>query len=68
MAQNAGYNLKYNMNFNQDMYPGYENRRGIGKNAGQKFPCNDAMTFAFAHQKYWQQAAFDPCNKLEESK
>ena len=49
MAQKAGYALKYKYTFNANMYPGYENRRGIGKNAGKRFPCEDAVTFAFAH-------------------
>lgn len=49
MAAKAGYSLKYQVKFDADMYPGYENRRGIGKNAGQRFPCEDAVTFAFAH-------------------
>ena len=33
MAAKAGYEVKQEIKFNADDYPGYENRRGIGKNA-----------------------------------
>ena len=57
MAKKAGYSLKYEVPFNKDHYPGYLNRRGAGTHAGKTFPCNDAITFAFVREKYWQNKA-----------
>lgn len=30
-----------------DDYPGYENRRGAGKNGGKRFPIEDAVQYVF---------------------
>lgn len=70
MAAKAGYALKYKFPFNATNYPGYENRKGIGKNAAKRFPCEDAYTFAFAHEAYWKNKApiLQGNNGLEESK
>lgn len=54
MAKKAGYELKYRIPFDADHYPGYQNRKGIGKNAGKQFECDDAYTYAFAHEAYWK--------------
>jgi 25S rRNA (uracil2634-N3)-methyltransferase len=38
IAQKNGVKLISTLPFNIDDYPGYENRRGVGKNGGKKFP------------------------------
>ena len=57
MAAQAGYALKYRVPLDTDQYPCYVNRRGVGKKAAEPFPCNDAYTFAYAHQLYWKNRA-----------
>ena len=50
MAEKAGLTLRHDMLFEPKMYPLYENRKGIGKNAATKFPCDDAVTYAFGRK------------------
>lgn len=53
MAEKAGLILRHDMVFEPRMYPLYENRKGIGKNAATKFPCDDAVTYAFGRKSDW---------------
>lgn len=47
IAQKNKYILKSQLPFNIDDYPGYENRRGAGKNGGKRFPIEDAVQYVF---------------------
>ena len=46
MGKELGYELAYQEPFSIDNYPGYQNRKGAGKNGGKRFPCDDAQLFA----------------------
>ena len=47
MAIESGLKLKHKLKFDFKWYPGYENRRGCGKNPARRFPAEDAITFIF---------------------
>ena len=47
LANEAGLKLKYKFKFEFEWFPGYENRRGEGKNPARRFPAEDAFTFIF---------------------
>eukprot|EP00941_MAST-03F_sp_MAST-3F-sp1_P004540 g4540.t1 len=47
MAKAYGFNHFIEESFNIDDYPGFQNRRGAGKRAAKRFPCNDAKLYAF---------------------
>lgn len=47
IAQANNYKVMSRDKFNIDDYPGYENRRGAGKNGAKKFPIDDAVQYVF---------------------
>ena len=47
MAEDQGLKLKEKFKFDFNWFPGYENRRGDGKNPARRFPAEDAVTFLF---------------------
>ena len=43
LAEKAGdLELVFKIPFDFDSYPGYQNRKGAGKNAGKRFSCEQA--------------------------
>ena len=48
LAEKNGYKLEESYPFKIQDYPGYENRRGAGKNGGKRFPMEDAVQYIFS--------------------
>lgn len=48
IAQANQYKMVSMEPFNMDDYPGYENRRGAGKNGAKRFPIEDAVQYVFS--------------------
>ena len=47
MGEDQGFKLVQKSKFDISIFPGYENRRGNGKNPARRFPADDAVTFIF---------------------
>ena len=45
MGKEVGLQLDIKEPFSIDNYPGYQNRRGAGKRAAKRFPCDDAVLY-----------------------